>query len=401
MTEFLGKAKYILFGMIMNLCLGAVYSWSIFRKPVESAFEGTNSFQSGLPYMLFLFFYSFSMPLGGKVIDRLGPKYSALLGGFVVSCGWFVAGYAQNIYHLMLAYGLIGGVGVGIIYGVPMSVAGKWFPEKKGFAVGITLAGFGLSPFITAPLSKHLISTFGVMDAFKILGISFFIILSVFSMFMKYPVHQAIDEPSASDSEVHWKNMIKSRKFFSLWFTFIFGTFTGLMVIGISSPFAEEVLGVTTGTALFVSIFAIFNGVGRPLFGYLTDKFGTKFSLITIFSLKIISALLLISLNHFPHHLRIAVYIFTFAIFWAGFGGWLAVAPASTSKMFGKKNYVKNYGFIFTAYGIGAILGGIVSGEAKVIFGTYLYVFYPVAVLSTIGLIVTLFSFKKSKNTTA
>lgn len=397
MAEFIGKAKYILFGMVMNLCLGAVYSWSIFRKPVESVFAGTDSLESGLPYMLFLFFYSFSMPLGGKIIDRLGPRYSALIGGVVVSSGWFAAGFAQNIFHLMLAYGVIGGIGVGIIYGVPMSVAGKWFPEKKGFAVGLTLAGFGLSPFITAPLSKHLITIYGVMNAFKILGCSFFVVLTILSLFMKYPNSYNSDDDSVSTNEVHWKDMIKSSQFYSLWITFIFGTFSGLMVIGISSPFAEEVLGITKGTAVFVSIFAIFNGLGRPLYGYLTDKFGTKFSLICIFSIKIISALLLLSLNSFPHSLQIAVYIITFAMLWANFGGWLAVAPASTAKLFGKHNYVKNYGFVFTAYGIGAILGGIVSGEAKVIFGSYLYIFYPVAILSTLGLIIVIFSFKNKK----
>jgi MFS transporter, OFA family, oxalate/formate antiporter len=396
MSKFIGKAKYIMFGMIMNLCLGSVYSWSIFRKPVETEFTGISSLQSGLPYMLFLFFYSFSMPLGGKVIERLGPKYAALLGGFIVSCGWFVAGFAQNIYHLMFAYGIIGGVGVGILYGVPMSVAGKWFPEKKGFAVGITLAGFGLSPFITAPLSEYLISTFKVMDAFKILGVLFFIILSIFSLFMKYPSSNADNENNISSVEVHWRKMIKSSSFYSLWITFIFGTFSGLMVIGISSPFAEEVIGITS-TAIFVSIFAIFNGLGRPIFGHLTDKFGTKFSLLLIFSLKTISALLLIFINSFPEHMKIIIFLFTFSMFWASFGGWLAVAPASTAKLFGKQNYVKNYGFVFTAYGIGAILGGIVSGEVKALFGSYLYIFYPVAILSAIGFIIILFSFKKSK----
>lgn len=397
MAKFIGKAKYIVFGMIMNLCLGSVYSWSIFRKPVEKAFEGIDSLQSGLPYMFFLFFYSFSMPLGGKVIDRLGPKYAALLGGFTLSCGWFFAGFAQNIYHLMFTYGIIGGIGVGIIYGVPMSVAGKWFPEKKGFAVGITLGGFGLSPFITAPLSKYLITNFGVMDSFKILGVLFLIVLSFFSMFMKYPDLVKTSEENSSSIEVHWRDMIKSSSFYSLWVTFIFGTFSGLMVIGISSPFAEEVLGVTAGLALFVSIFAIFNGLGRPLFGHLTDKFGTKFSLLLIFSLKTVSALLLISLNFFPEYMKIAIYLFTFSMFWASFGGWLAVAPASTAKFFGKQNYVKNYGFVFTAYGVGAILGGIVSGEVKELFGSYLYVFYPVALLSALGFIIILFSFKKFK----
>ena len=398
MAEFLGKAKYIVLGMIMNLCLGAVYSWSIFRKPVETGFPGTNSFESGLPYMLFLFFYAFSMPVGGKIIDRFGPRAAALIGSFVVSAGWFAAGFSQNIFHLMISYGVIGGIGVGIIYGVPMSVAGKWFPEKKGLAVGVALAGFGLSPFITAPISKMLITNYGVLSAFKILGISFFIVLSLFSLFMKYPAETVSENGTVSTLELPWQNMIKKGSFYLLWFLFLFGTFTGLMIIGISGPFGEEVIGISSYAApFFVSLFAVFNGIGRPVYGYLTDHFGTRFSAIMIFSLNMFAALLILLAANSTKDFKIAAYAVSFSIFWSSFGGWLAVAPASTAKLFGKKNYVKNYGFVFTAYGIGAIFGGIISGEAKVVFGSYIYIFYPVVLISFIGIVLTLLFLRKPK----
>ena len=140
----------------------------------------------------------------------------------------------------MITYGVLGGIGVGIIYGVPMSVAGKWFPQRKGLAVGITLAGFGISPFVTAPLSKYLITKYDVLTSFKILGILFFVILTIFSLFMTYPKDENNSAESYHTDEITWQNMLKKPLFYILWITFMFGTFTGLMVIGISSPFAEE-----------------------------------------------------------------------------------------------------------------------------------------------------------------
>lgn len=398
MSHFFTKAKYIFIGMIMNLCLGAVYAWSIFRNPVEKLFQGTDSFESGLPYMFFLFSYAFSMPLGGKLIDKLGPRVSAIIGAFIVSIGWFLAGFSENIYHLMITYGVLGGIGVGIIYGVPMSVAGKWFPQRKGLAVGITLAGFGISPFVTAPLSKYLITKYDVLTSFKILGILFFVILTIFSLFMIYPKDENNSAESYHTDEITWQNMLKKPLFYILWITFMFGTFTGLMVIGISSPFAEEYLKINSNTAaIFVSIFAIFNGLGRPVYGYLTDHLGTRISASIIFFINTFASILLISSQYLSETSKFIIYIISISIFWASFGGWLAVAPATTAKFFGKKNYVKNYGFVFTAYGIGAILGGIISGEFKIIFGSYLYIFYPVTIISLLGLILSLIFLKKSK----
>ncbi|MBZ4654199.1 MAG: sugar phosphate permease, partial [Peptococcaceae bacterium] len=158
-----GRWLYIPLGIIIFMCLGTVYSWSVFRKPLENLFN-IGATQSGLPYMLFLASYAILMLISGGFIDKYTPKTIIIVGGIVVGFGWILSGYAWNINVLSITYGIIAGGGVGIVYGVPIAVISKWFPDKKGLAVGLTLLGFGLSPFVTAPLAKWLIDFYGPLQ---------------------------------------------------------------------------------------------------------------------------------------------------------------------------------------------------------------------------------------------
>ena len=126
------------------------------------------------------------MPFAGRLIARFNPKFISIIGSLLVAAAWIVSSFAQSMQVLAFTYGVLGGVGVGIIYGVPLAVAAKWYPEKKGLAVGLTLLGFGLSPFITAPISNKLIMAVGVFKTFKILGFVFLIILCLLSLTLKF-----------------------------------------------------------------------------------------------------------------------------------------------------------------------------------------------------------------------
>src|SRR6056297_2940823 len=137
--------------------------------------------------MAFLVFYAIAMPFAGKLIDKHGPRFMTIVGGLFISVGWFISGFTTNITILTITYGVIGGMGVGIAYGAPMAVAAKWFPEKKGLAVGLTLGGFGLSPFITAPAASWLIINYGPFNSFKILGIIFAVIITLLALPLKFP----------------------------------------------------------------------------------------------------------------------------------------------------------------------------------------------------------------------
>ncbi|TDO78283.1 putative MFS family arabinose efflux permease [Halanaerobium saccharolyticum] len=396
-TENKSRWLYIPLGLIIFMCMGTIYSWSIFRKPIETAFN-IGATESGLPYMVFLVFYALAMPFAGSYMDKYGPKVMTIVGGIFISIGWFLSGFTSSIIVLTISYGVIGGMGVGIAYGAPMAVAAKWFPDKEGLAVGLTLGGFGLSPFITAPAASWLIRNFGAFTTFKILGVLFAVIITLLALPLKFPETNKKDSKTKQkknlSSEIAPEKMLKSRSFYALWTTFVIGTIIGLMAIAISGPVAVELINLDSTTAsIYVSLFAIFNGIGRPIFGALTDKLKAKKTAIISFSLIIIASLLMIiNTSGSP-----VLYFMSFSIFWLNLGGWLAIAPAATSYFFGKKNYSQNYGYLFTAYGVGAVIGNLFSGSIRDIMGSYQYVFYPTLIIAAIGIIISFLFLKKDR----
>ncbi|MBP7342460.1 MAG: MFS transporter, partial [Syntrophaceae bacterium] len=177
-----GRWLFVILGLIMNVCLGAVYAYSIFLKPVRDAFPDVSAFQANLPFMVFLAFFAVLMFFGGRVMEKLGPRKLGVTGGVIVGLGWLLSGFAPNIWVLTLTYGVIAGSGVGLVYGCPVSMGAKWFPDKKGLAVGLMLAGFGGSALITGKIANALIPTVGLSSTFMSFGVAFGVILVVLSL---------------------------------------------------------------------------------------------------------------------------------------------------------------------------------------------------------------------------
>jgi MFS family permease len=203
------------------------------------------------------------------------------VGGVITGLGYILSSFASDISTLVFTYGVIAGAGVGIAYGVPLAVAARWFPDKKGLAVGLTVIGFGLSPLVTAPIAKSLIETYQVAKSFLILGIAFTIIILLISATLSFPPREWKPAGWESSQSVRMATnddvqMLQTSSFYGLWICYTIGTFVGLSAIGISSPVAQEIIKLDAGTAAAtVSLFAVFNGLGRPLFGWLADKFDT------------------------------------------------------------------------------------------------------------------------------
>lgn len=394
----MSRSVYILLGLIMNICLGSVYSWSVFRKPLEESLN-LNAVQSGLPYMFFLVFYALFMPVAGKYIDKYGPKIVAIIGGTLVGIGWVVAGFSDNLAMMTISYGIIAGSGVGIAYGVPIAVSTRWFEDKKGLAVGLTVLGFGMSPLVTAPVARNLIASFGPFATFRILGIAFFTIIILLALFLKFPEQsiKKIDKEISKNNII--KNftpheMLKTHIFWCLWLCFVIGTFSGLMTIGISSPVAQEVIKLTPElAALSVSIFAVFNGIGRPLFGFLTDKIKLQYTALINFAVIFLSSLCMIFVKEGSK----VLFIVAFSLLWLSLGGWLSIAPTATAKLFGLLHYSKNYGFLFTGYGVGAVLGNLISGSIRDFLGSYVFNFYVTLILSAIGMIIAFYGLRQPR----
>ncbi len=388
-----GRWLFVVLGLIMNVCLGAVYAYSIFLGPVRKEFPDISAFQANLPFMVFLAFFAILMFFGGRVMEKLGPRKLGIIGGIIVGLGWFLAAYAPNIWVLVLTYGVIAGSGVGLVYGCPVTMGAKWFPDKKGLAVGLMLAGFGGSALITGKIANALIPAYGLSSTFMYFGVAFGVILIVLSLPFRFPAAGWVPagwKPAAgtvASIDFEPGEMVKTGTFWGLFLCFIIGAVAGLMAIGISKPVGNEIIKISGETAAtLVGVFAIFNAVGRPLFGFLTDKITPRnAAIINLLIILVVSVVMIMAKEG-----DTTLYIASFLGFWLCLGGWLAIAPAATATFFGMKSYARNYGVVFFAYGIGAIVGGIISGQAKDVFGTYTYAFYPTAVLALVGLVLAI-----------
>ncbi|MER0170679.1 MAG: MFS transporter [Nitrosomonas sp.] len=389
-----GRWVFVAIGLLINVCLGSIYAFSVFRKPLE-ALWGISSSQSGYPFMVFLAVFAVAMPLAGSLIERWGPRLTTTIGGLLAGTGWIAASFSVDIATLTLLYGVIGGAGVGIVYGCPIAVVVKWFPRHSGLAIGLTVMGFGVSALLIAPLMKAMIllPEIGFMHTFLYLGIAFTIVIALLAQLLRFPPDAwnpagsatLIAAPAPPALNLNRQAMLKTTRFYALWATYTIGCLAGLMAIGIASPVGTEVAQLDAPTAaLAVSLFAVFNGLGRPLFGALTDKLGPKHTAIVSFTLILSASLLLF----FFGQGNAMLYLLAFCILWMCLGGWLALAPTATGIFFGKLHYAQNYGVMFTAYGAGAILGTLLSGSIKDITGSYLHAFAIVAGLAVLGMLI-------------
>lgn len=393
-----GRWLFIPLGLTVLLCLGTVYSWSIFRKPLEKLLT-IGATQSLLPFTVLLVVFAILMPITGFYIDRFGARNLTAVGGVITGLGYILSSFDGNITTLTFTYGVIAGIGVGIVYGVPLAVVAKWFPDKKGLAVGLTVVGFGLSPLITAPLAKSLIDSNGVRQTFLTLGIAFTIIILAISTVLQTPPTGWKPQgwnarAKTSTSTVNERvPMLSTSSFYGLWLCYTIGSFAGLAAIGIASPLGQEIVKLDAATsASLVSFFAIFNGGGRVFFGWFTDRFTPKYGAVLAFVLILIASIMMLNVKQGDA----LTYKLAFALFWFSLGGWLAIAPTSTLTLFNPENYAKNYGIVFTAYGVGALGGTLVAGGIRDFFGSYTTFFYPTAGLAILGIVVAYFTLKRS-----
>lgn len=379
-------------GIVVNTCLGTVYSWSVFRAPVEQAI-GLTTAQSGVPYSVFLAAFAFSMPLAGTLMTRLGTRLTLLIGGVLVAAGWIGGGMIEDYLLFVLVYGVVGGVGVGFAYGVPLAVAGSWFRNRRGFAMGLTLAGFGVSPFVTAPLAEVLINWVGVQYAKQLLGVLFLAVVCGLSpLFKKRPDHddRSVEHRGDRPTEAaapQARPMLQSRSFYGFWVCYVIGTLTGLTAIGMTASFGMEVVGLSGAVAAAtVSAFGILNGVGRPIFGSIHDSLGTRRTVVLSFLLIACAA----SVSLFTGPGTRLPFFVGFGLFWFMLGAWLSIAPAATSRLFGAENYARNYGIMYTAYGVGALTGGAASARFYARFGSYDPLFLLVIALCVAGIAIAI-----------
>lgn len=371
--------------ILIQLCLGAIYAWSAFTTYLKKAPFNFNNTQTQVIFSVSLATFAIVMVLAGRWQAKSGPRIVALTGGLVLGAGYLLAGLLGNglfgyFVNQLIFIGLVGGAGIGLAYVCPIAVGMKWFPDKKGLITGLAVSGFGFGAAIWVGLAGEwakLLANWGVLGVFIAYGIVFAVAVVVGSIWMvnppagwapkgwKAPVATNTIKP-AGTVDLEPMAMLKRGQFYAIWVMFIFSAMAGLMTIGNIKNFGNEALqkgGLTVAAAAAVTttamaiFYSIANGLGRIVWGTVSDKIGRKYSLVLMCALQGVIMILFFWMGSVPGLIYLGASIIGF-----NFGGNFSLFPTMTSDLFGSKYVGRNYSWVFTAYGIGGIIGPLMAG---------------------------------------
>lgn len=363
-------------GLAINLALGVLYAWSIFKGAIKASIEngGEGAFQWDIatindPYAVCCLAFAFSMILAGKCQDKIGPARTALIGGLLMGAGFLLMAFSSSYAAWVIGFGILAGSGFGFGYSAATPPALKWFsPSKTGLIAGIVVAGFGIAPVYIAPLASYLIGSFGIPKSMLFLGIGFSILVCGLSFLLAnppqgyQPAEPADPGPlaklNASKPVVNASvsEMLRNYKFYVLWVAFFIGSGAGLMVIGSVAGLAKNSMGAMAFVA--VAIMALGNAGGRVVAGVLSDKIGRRATLFIMLSLQAVMMFVAMAVVNSGSAVLL-VLLATFIGF--NYGSNLCLFPSFAKDYWGTKNYGLNYGVLFTAWGVGGFVMGKVS----------------------------------------
>lgn len=345
--------------LLIQVCLGAVYIWSVFKVPLMNQF-GWEAAPTSFTFSLTILVFSIATIFAGRIQDKIGPRWVATVGGLLYGLGLILASKATSITSLYLTFGVIGGIGIGTAYVCPLATCVKWFPDKKGLITGLAVAGFGLGGMIFTPVANMLKDSVGLMSSFAYLGIIYAVFVVLGAQILQNPPAgwkpegwnppaAAVGKPAAA-ADFEWGEMVRTPQFYIMWVTYLFAAGAGLMIIANALPIAQA-QGLSAGLAASaVMVVALFNAAGRIAWGVGSDKLGRTRTLLAIFLICGITMLSLKMLTGVMILVGVSLVGFCF-------GGFLAVYPSLSADFFGTKNLGMNYGTIFMAYGLGAVAG--------------------------------------------
>lgn len=376
----------VLGAVLIQLCIGAVYSWSLFNEPLIAKF-GWSKNDVVFTFSIVIFVFALTTIFSGRLQDKIGPKKVSLIGGIIYGVGLILTSTATSIVQLHIYYGVIAGIGIGFCYVCPLSTCIKWFPDKKGLITGITVGAFGLGSLIFKTIIESLLSSVGVSQTFLCLGIIYLVLILVGAQFLKLPPRDNLSKDIQKKTVVDENNytvseMIKTKTFPILWVMYLLGTISGLLVIGLAKDIGVELAALDPGTAAnVVAIIALFNAGGRLIWGALSDKLGRIRVVLILFLITAVAMFYMsfVTLRFLGFFIAVASITFCF-------GGFLAVFPTITGDFYGMKNLGANYGIIYQAYGISALIGPIIAANT----GSLITTFLISGIVSVAGLILTL-----------
>lgn len=379
---------------MLQMALGAVYAWSVFRVPLAKQFNWTIS-EVTLTFTIAIMVLGFASFFGGLWLKRVGPRVVAMTGGALYGLGVFLASFSnQGLWWLYLTYGVIGGIGLGFAYIVPISVLVKWFPDRRGLMTGIAVGGFGAGALVTAPAATRLIQSVGVLQTFAYLGIAFFIVSVAAGYFMQNPPdgwkpegwtpkEKQLVQKAARDFTLG--EALKTWQWWALWLLLFLNTSAGISIISQEAPMFQEFAKATAIVAAgMVGVVSIGNALGRVFWAWISDTIGRRTTFAVMFILQIALFWFLPSL-----HSVAIVTIVSFIILMC-YGGGFGTMPAFTADYFGSANVGSIYGLILTAWGFASAFGPLLIAHMRQSTGTYSSGLHTIALVMALSVVLPL-----------
>ncbi len=369
-------------GVFMQIALGAVYAWSVFRIPLTKAHGWTIS-EVTATFEITIFVLGFAAFVGGLWMRRSGPRPVALVAALLYGAGTILAGLSTSLTALYLTYGVLAGTGLGLGYIVPIATLVKWFPDKRGMITGIAVAGFGAGALVTAPVANTLIASTGVAHTFVILGLAYLVVVLVCALVMRNPPDgyapagfRAPAPGTAASANFELKEALGTWQWYALWLSLFLNTTAGISIISQASPMAQEITHVTAGVAAgMVGLISIANGAGRFLWAWLSDAIGRRAVFLIMFLLQAGMFLLLAHVQAFG-----LLSLLAFVILLC-YGGGFGTMPAFAADYFGSAQIGPIYGLMLTAWGFAAVFGPTLIARVREATGHYQGALHVLAVI--------------------
>jgi len=362
-------------GFLMQMALGAVYAWSVFVNPLVKQFHWSKP-DVTLTFTICIFVLGVSAFFGGLWLNKKGPRVVALTGGFLYGLGLFLASFsADKLWWLYLTYGLIGGIGLGFGYIVPVAVLVKWFPDKRGVITGLAVGGFGAGALVTAPVATKLIQSVGVLQTFAYMGVTCLIVTMATGLLMKNPPDgwkpegwspSNIQKAQRAAKDYTLGEALKTWQWWALWALLFLNVSAGISLISQESPMFQEIAKVTASVAAgMVGIVAIGNAVGRIFWASISDAITRRWTFVLMFLTQVGLFWM------FPGIASASILTAVSFVILMCYGGGFGTMPAFAADYFGSKNVGPIYGLMLTAWGSGSAFGPLLIAHLRQASGSY------------------------------
>jgi len=389
--------------VVMQLCLGAVYGWSVFVKPLIAS-EHWVLKQVSLTFILAIAFLGLGTIIGGLWMDRVGPRVVASVAGVLYGIGFLVSSWAVANHSLMglyLGYGAIGGVGMGMGYICPVATLTKWFPDRRGLMTGVAVMGYGAGAVVMSLIAPRQIVSQGIPATFLTFGIAYLILVVLAAQFYANPpqgwrpegwVPRTAVAKAATTTDFTVGQAMSTGRFWLLWVMLFLNVSAGIMIISQASPLAQQqITGETAiAAASIVMTISIFNAIGRVFWAWMSDMIGRASVYFLLYAIQAVIFFLLPSV-----HDRL---LFTAAVAVIGlcYGGGFGTMPSFTADFFGSKYMGGIYGWILLAWAAGAIPSPYLIADVRQSTGHYDTAIHAIAIVMVVSLVLPLLARRRS-----